>query len=95
MALGKFVKSPDEVKRYSVDYVDWLDAGEYLRAAVVTPTPSGPIIDVQGVTTNDTDLSFFVTGGLAGTSYKLKTRIETTNGQVKEDTVLLEVRALQ
>lgn len=94
MALGKFVKSPDEIKRYSVDYVDWLDTGEYLQAAVVTASPSGPIIDVQGITSNDTDVSFFVTGGTAGTSYKLKTRATTTNGQVKEDIILLEIRAL-
>lgn len=94
MALGKFVKSPDEIKRYSVEYVDWLDAGEFIQACNVTVTPSGPIVDVQGVTASDTDLSFFVTGGTAGTSYRLKTRVTTTNGQVKEDIILLEVRAL-
>lgn len=94
MALGKFVKSPDEVKRYSVDYSDWLDTGEYILTANVTISPSGPIVDVQSTTTNDIDLSFFVTGGTAGTSYKLKTRVQTTNGQVKEDIIVLEVRAL-
>lgn len=94
MALGKFVKSPDEIKRYSVEYVDWLDAGEYIQSTSVTVSPAGPIVDVQATTANDTDLSFFVTGGTVGTSYRLKTRITTTNGQVKEDIVVLEVRAL-
>jgi hypothetical protein len=94
MTLGKFVKTPDEVKRYSVEYAEWLDTGEYLQSSAVTASPAGPIIDVQTIGANDTDISFFVTGGLSGKSYKIKTRITTTNGQVKEDIILLEIRSI-
>jgi len=97
MPLGKFVKTPEEVKRYSVEYVDWLDTGEYLQSATITATPvtTNPLISqLQAFTANDTDLSFFVTGGVAGTTYKIVVRATTTNGQVKEDVILLEVRSI-
>ena len=97
MPLGKFVKSPEEVKRYAVEYVDWLDTAEYLQSATITATPvtTNPLIfQLQAFTANDTDLSFFVTGGVAGTTYKIVVHATTTNGQVKEDVILLEVRSI-
>ena len=96
MPLGKFIKSPDEIKRYSIDYSNWLDTGEYLASATVTRTPSTGLmtINVEAIAANDVDVSFFVSGGVAGTSYKLLVRAVTTNGQAKEDTITLEVRSL-
>lgn len=96
MPLGKFIKSPDEIKRYSIDYSNWLDTGEYLASATVTRTPATGImtINVDTIGASDIDLSFFVSGGTAGVSYKLLVRAVTTNGQAKEDTVTVEVRAI-
>lgn len=97
MPLGKFIKSPEEVKRYSVEYFDWLDTGEYLQSATISATPASasPLtFQLQAFTANDTELSFFVTGGVAGTNYKIVVHATTTNGQVKEDVILLEVRAI-
>lgn len=94
MSLGKFIKSPDEVKRYSIDYTDWLDEGEYLSSATVTRSPSTGVmtINVDAIAANDTDLSFFVSGGTAGVTYKLLIHAVTTTGQQKEDTVLFLIR---
>lgn len=94
MALGKFIKSPNEIKRYSVDYVNWLDTGEYLSSATVTPPAGTLLADVGALGATPTQLSFVVTGGDAGKSYKLTVSATTTTGQVKQDTVLIEVRAL-
>lgn len=95
--MGKFLKSPNESKRYSIDYVDWLDAGEYLSAVniSVSPTTSPPLLnDVNPLGLTDTTASFFIGSGTTGNSYKLIVRVTTTNGQIKEDVVMIEVRAL-
>lgn len=98
MALGKFIKSPNEAKRYSIDYVNWLDVGEYLVNATITSTPSTAVntinIDVDLIPTGSTALSFFFFGGDAGVNYKLLVHTTTSTGQIKEDTILLEVKSL-
>lgn len=98
MALGKFIKSPNEAKRYSIDYINWLDTGEYLSNATITFTPSTStnqfLVDIDLIQANATVLSFFVFGGDAGKTYKLLVRATTSNLQVKEETVMIEVRAL-
>lgn len=98
MALGKFRKTPDEAKRYSIEYSDWLDAGEYLSNATITFTPSNPVnpmlVDIDMIPENGTALSFFVFGGDAGVTYKLLVRATTTTLQVKEDIVAIEVKSL-
>jgi len=98
MALGKFIKSPNEAKRYSIDYVDWLDTGEYLVNATITSTPSSAVntlnIDIDLIETGETVLSYFFFGGDAGVTYKLLVHTTTSTGQIKEDTVLVEVKSL-
>lgn len=97
MALGKFIKSPNEAKRYSIDYINWLDTGEYLVNSTITPTPSTAVntlnIDIDIIPTGATALSYFFFGGDVGVTYKLLVHTTTSTGQIKEDTVLIEVRA--
>jgi hypothetical protein len=98
MALGKFMKSPNEAKRYSIDYVNWVDVGEYLVNASITSTPSTAVnainIDIDLIPTGSTAFSFFFFGGDSGVIYKLLVRATTNTGQIKEDTILLEVKSL-
>lgn len=97
MALGKFLKTPAESKRYAIEYVDWLDAGEYLATTTIaiTPTTDPPLLcQIEPVVNTDTTASFFASGGVAGKTYKLIVSVTTTNGQIKEDAVMIEVRAL-
>jgi hypothetical protein len=93
MRLGKFTKSPAERKRYAIDYSQWLDAGETIDTYTLTPSPSG--ISVNGAQLDATSmiLVFFVSSGTANQQYTLDVRINTSGGQIKEDTVLFSVRA--
>lgn len=97
MRLGKFVKSPDEAKRYKIDYVNWLDTSEYVSSATFATisTNTGTITcvpDTIGAT--DTSLSYFVTGGNAGQTYEVRVRMITSANQVKEDTIQFQIKAL-
>lgn len=95
MRLGKFVKTPSEVKRYSVEYSDWLDTGEFLQSATLNASvvPGAPLIVVKNaIGASTTKLTFLVSGGVDGATYTVEILATTTGGQVKEDTILFVVR---
>ena len=99
-ALAKFVKDPDETKRYVVTWEDWLDTGEMLESAefevAVDTGPDDAIpctIDGFSLSTDLLAVVFFVSGGDSGTIYKIIIRVHTNGGQIKEDVILISVRA--
>jgi len=96
MNLGKYTKSPDERKRYSIDYDDWLDTGEQLATVTfeVTPVDLDPVaIDGIAIETSGKSVVFYASAGLDGKSYKAIATMTTNGGQVKEDTVQYTVKA--
>jgi len=96
MILGKYFKAPDERKRYSINYTDWLDTGELLSLVTfeVTPVDADPVV-IDGITIESGEKSvvFYAAGGIDGKSYKAIATTTTTGGQVKEDTVQYTVKA--
>lgn len=96
MRLGNFTKTPAEVKRYKVEYSDWLDTGEYVQSVVLTVTPTSPsnplTAAANSIGASATSFAFFVAGGVTGTVYTVDIRVTTTGGQIKEDTILFTVR---
>jgi hypothetical protein len=96
MILGKFFKAPDERKRYSIGYNDWLDSGELLNSVTfgVTPVDADPVvIDGIAIETGAKTVAFYASGGIDGKSYKAIATATTSGGQVKEDTVQYTVKA--
>jgi hypothetical protein len=98
-ALAKFVKDPDETKRYVVSYVDWLATGELLESVVfevnVDSGPDNatlPVVESNALSTDLIAVVFFVSGGAAGAVYKITLRVNTNGGQIKEDAILISVR---
>ena len=98
-ALAKFVKDPDETKRYVVTYIDWLDNNELLESAAfevsvdVGPDDATPVVvESYALSTDLVAVVFFVSGGDAGVAYKITIRVHTNGGQIKEDCVLMSVR---
>jgi hypothetical protein len=97
MALGKYKKTPSEIKKYTFDYVDWLDDEEYLYSLAldVLVGNSGELIfDIQDIGLNETEVSFFVGGGVSGSSYDVQITATTTAGQIKQDLITFNVKAL-
>ena len=96
MNLGKYFKAPDERKRYSIDYTDWLDTGELLSGVTfgVTPVDADPVvIDGIAIETGSRSVVFYASGGIDGKSYKAIATMTTSGGQIKEDTVQYTVKA--
>jgi len=96
MRLGRFVKTPNEVKRYTIEYQDWLDTGEYCASIVLTKlTGTGSITLVpNAIPASSTTVDFFVSGGTDGQDYEISARMTTTANQVKEDSIVYAIRSL-
>ena len=98
-ALAKFVKDPDETKRYVISYVDWLDTNELLESVVfevgvdIGAEDAVPaVIESYSLSTDLLAVVFFISGGQAGVVYKVTLRVHTSGGQIKEDCILMSVR---
>lgn len=93
MRLAKFPKSPGDRKRYSIDYSQWLDAGEVL-SNVVTSTDDPDGVYVDGILIDPTGqdtVIMYVSGGSRGRSYDVSITVTTTGDQVREDYVTFVV----
>lgn len=96
MKLAKFVKSPAERKRYTIDYSEWLDTGETISSVVfaVTPTDASTLtVDSYQIATPATSLAFYVGLGLDGGAYTVNVKITSSGGQVKEDQIGFMVKS--
>lgn len=96
MILGKYFKAPVDRKRYTIDYSDWLDAGELISTCVysVSPADAGTIvIDGNVINPDAKGVTFYASAGVEGTTYKTFVTMTSSNGQVKEDTIQYTVKA--
>lgn len=91
---GKFKQSPNEKKRYVMDYSLDLDIGETIT--IITPTvipPSGapvsPALVCNGVAIAPGALSFiyYVSGGSDGFQYEVQFLVTTSLGKILEAVV--------
>lgn len=94
--IGVATKTPTEVKRYKIDYTDWLDTGETVisTSSVVTgdgtlATISGLVVDVGGL-----GVTFFIVGGDDGNTYEVVVTSITSGGQTKQDALQVTVASL-
>ncbi len=95
--IGKFTKDPDERKRYTIDYDQWLDAGELISTVTfVVPLITSPTLDIENSTiaVDGRSVSFFVDAGLDDADYDVHATMTSDGGQIKEDVFRITVRAL-
>lgn len=96
MTLKKFYKDPDDRKRYTLDYTDWLDLTESVSSCVfaVTPVEAGGLeVDASSIVANKT-VVFYVALGNADTDYTVEATMTSDAGQVKQDTLTYLVRSV-
>lgn len=90
--LGRFVKQPDEVLDYDVDYTDWFTNR--------TDTPSSfAVVAETGITLDSSSrtgkvVKVVLSGGTSGRSYKITVRLTTSTGIVKEADFVVKVKAV-
>ncbi len=97
VTAGAFQQSEEETKRYTLDYSPWLDTAELLKRVDFTVTPeTQPPLEVvtSAILAGNTEIVFFVAGGVDRVTYTLEVIATTNGGQVKEDTLTIRVRGL-
>jgi hypothetical protein len=87
------VKDPDSNLFYSMDWSDWLAAGETIVSQTVT-APAGGELDVDSVTRTGAVIRWRVTGGVNRKNYVITVRIVTSANQTEERSVRYRVRQL-
>lgn len=96
MTLRKFYKDPDERKRYTIDYADWLDTGESVVSYVFEVNPievNGLEVDAASIVDNTT-IVFYVALGIDQHDYTVTATATTDAGQIKQDTITYLVRSV-
>lgn len=93
--LGRFQKQPDEILDYDVDYTEWFsnraDAPATVDPIAVTAEAG---ITVVGSSITGNVVKVILSGGVAGTKYKVTVRLTTTAGLVKEADFTVLVKAV-
>lgn len=88
MKLGTFRQTPQEKKRFTISYGDWLETGEVVAsvAYAITPVTTIPlIIEASAVDVDGLGITFYISGGEDQTEYQINVLMQTDAGQRKED----------
>jgi hypothetical protein len=94
--LYQFTQTPLEKRMRTIDYSNWLDVGETLsdHAIAVSPSSDPPLVASDAFSSSaNTQITFFISGGVVGTVYQVKCLATTSQGQVKEDNIQIAVYA--
>jgi hypothetical protein len=88
--LNTHTKQPAEELDYDIEYVDFLSAGDSLLSGTASVSPAG--LTVHAPLVVGTGLKVWVSGGSAGTSYKVTVRATTVLGRIKEDELVFKIK---
>lgn len=80
--LGKFIKQPNEVLDYDVDFSEWFSNRTDLPASHVSFAETG--LTIQSSQLSGNVVKVICSGGAADVAYKVTVRLTTTAGLVKE-----------
>lgn len=89
--MSTYLKDPDAVLDYQVDWSSWLAEGETLSDHTIT-ADDGITVDSSNITDSNTTVTAWLSGGTAGRKYKVVYRITTTEGRTDDRTISLVVR---
>ena len=90
MAALKFLKDPSAILDYKLDWSKWLSADDVIVSA--TAVSDDPALTVDAVSSAASETVFWLSGGTAGSSYKVLVHIVTEGGREDERTVVITVK---
>jgi hypothetical protein len=84
--MTTFIKDPSAVLDYSFDWSAWLAEGETISTATITAT--GLTVSSQSILNGV--VTFWLSGGIAGTGYSVSCLVVTSAGRTDERTIKIE-----
>ncbi len=83
-----FLKDPDAILDYTLDWSSWLSAGDSLDTATFT-APAG--ITKVSESNTGTTATVILSGGTEGSTYEVLCRIVTDNGLQQDQSIKIKV----
>lgn len=87
--MTTFIKGPDAVLDYSVDWSKWL-AGDQIQTSAWSV--SDPAIEATDDSNTPTRATVWLAGGVAGQSYTVTNRITTSGGRTDDRSLVIQVQ---
>lgn len=87
-SLNYFVKDPDAILDYTIDWLNWLCSDTIVTGTWVVPSGITRVTDTITTTT----ATIWLSGGTVGKSYNLVNKINTSGGRADNRTISLMVR---
>lgn len=87
--MARFMKDPDAVLDYKIDWSRWLPDGDSVSASS-WDAESGLTVDSN--TFDDTSTTVWLSGGTDGTSYSVTNHITTDAGREDDRTIIIAVK---
>lgn len=85
----RFIKDPSAILDYSLDWSDWLTAGDVLAHCAFVPSPGLSVISVNNT---DTIATCWLSGGVPGQTYNVTCHITTNDGRQDDRTFQIVVK---
>lgn len=91
MIIGVIIQQPSDNLDYDIDATKLVGTGgDTLSTVTATVSPAG--LSVIAVKVDNTKGKVWVTSGVAETQYKIEVMLTTTNGRIKQDELLVQVK---
>lgn len=87
--LARYVKDPDAILDYTIDWSSWLATGDTISASVWTADEGITVED--GDTFDDDSTTVWLSGGTAGAVYRVVNHVTTTGGREDDRTLEIQV----
>lgn len=98
--LDRFLKQPAEIKKYQIDYSEWLATGETVDSVVTAVTllnPASGDVGEPALTIGTTAINagtvfqYYVSAGTDGKRYKVTFQASTSDSQTVESEIEFKV----
>lgn len=84
---NKFLKDPNAILDYTVDWSDWLDTDTIATSTWVLPSELTNVSDAKTGTTS----TVFLSGGTLGKTHQVVNRITTVLGRTDDRTIKIRI----
>jgi hypothetical protein len=85
--MKTFVKDPDAVLDYKMDWADWLNSTDTI---IASSWVAGTGLTVDSNTNSGTYTTVWLSGGTAGSTYLVTNSIETSEGRQDDRTIMIQ-----
>ena len=89
--INIYRKDPDSVVDYTVDWTYWLSGSDSIAAATFTAQTG---LTIQSHSFTDTTTTVWLSGGTAGTSYRVTSHVTTSEGRQDDQSFIIDCREL-